>query len=534
MSLDKNDTSLGYKYSKKASVRKFKIVKRDNKYLYFLKEKLNPFGSQMVYFTKNGNIFDKRLFRPQLTCKYELAKNEHPIKSLYHKDNYLRLIPSTKRLLKLSIEQKESNTTTNKDIDVPLKLLPIYGNAKDFGILNYILEPNKLTLDKEFSLKVADIFMNQVKKMKKDKKLLSKIYANKEIIEGATVVLKIDKDGNKKIVALFSYPYPKDLDAIEKEIIIDRLNPKYSTIKNRAFNLLTAPGSTFKIVTSIALAKENKLKSIPYIKGVSDLKDVYFQGKKEWKLGFPLRNSSGEITYYSDYQRAFAESYNTYFGYAGLLLHKRLQNNYTKNLMPILLNKEDRKKEFSLIEIAENLYFNREIWLSKEYNIKATASRFPSVFLRTKDIADASIGQYEVRATPLQMAIVTSTIYDGYLQVPTIVKGENNSKYRVLNNKQLQPIQDAMRKVVTFGTGKNGFRSFTKKYKNKIKVYGKTGTSQTAKKGLYDGWFVSFTKGLQEDIVVVTLVRNSGYGSKYALPVNRAIIEAWIERLKEK
>jgi len=82
----------------------------------------------------------------------------------------------------------------------------------------------------------------------------------------------------------------------------------------------------------------------------------------------------------------------------------------------------------------------------------------------------------------------------------------------------------------TYGTADKEFRTFFKSYDKKVKIYAKTGTSQTAKKGLYDGWFVTFTKGLKEDLVIATVLRNSGYGSAYAAPINREIIKAWIAK----
>jgi len=41
-------------------------------------------------------------------------------------------------------------------------------------------------------------------------------------------------------------------------------------------------------------------------------------------------------------------------------------------------------------------------------------------------------------------------------------------------------------------------------------VYGKTGTAEKGKNGLYNSWFVSFIKNKQRgDIVVVTIIKNS-------------------------
>ena len=152
------------------------------------------------------------------------------------------------------------------------------------------------------------------------------------------------------------------------------------------------------------------------------------------------------------------------------------------------------------------------------------------VYTFTKEVADSAIGQYNVYATPMQMALVASVVYDNSLRVPNIVKDEEEiikPIKNILSDKNLKLIQEAMHKVVAakHATAEKAFRGFNFK---KCQVYGKTGTAQKGKKGLYDGWFVSFTKGLKENLIIATIVTNSGTGASYAAPINRKIIEAWI------
>lgn len=553
LTLDSRE-NLTYKF-RDGTRRKFNILRVGNKYEYRIKEALSPFKTHKVTVMSGKSVYkvyDK--FEPQLSCRYRVNKKREPIPSLYDEENYLKLVQKPKRrnVVKTAMNMPKKSSTKNNKInpDIPRELIPIYGDGERFGLLSHGLTEKELTIDKDFSMKVAEIYERYAKSAMKSKKIIPLL--NKypdEYIEGATVVIKIDEDKNREILAMFSYPYPESNDT-DRELIIDTLNNKTSTIKNRALDMLVAPGSTFKIVTSIALAQYGMLEDIPEIKGKSNLEDVLFDGNPKWKLGFSLKNSSNHVSSSADFRHAFAASYNTYFGYAGLKLHKRISKNYTQDLHPVLLNEAEKEEEFSLMKVANQLYFNKTIELSSEHKIKASSSIFPTTFTRAQDVADSSIGQYEVRATPLHMAMIASIIYDGKLMIPNIVKSEKpqnidsgsiEERDKTLiksiqeffgKDTNLEKIQNAMKDVVekSYGTADGKFREFFKFYDKKVKIYAKTGTSQTAKKGLYDGWFVTFTKGLKEDLVIATVLRNSGYGSKYAAPINRDIIKAWIAK----
>lgn len=542
---EKRSLSYRFKNDDAKVKRDFEIEKRGDKYVYRIKEILNPFKEYKI----DVKGYKEIEYRPQLTCKYRSTSKEQEVQSLYTKANSLSLIPKapSRKAKNITLDLSENNSSKNLFNTIPKELIPIYGDGVRFGLLSHGVSMDELTLDKEFSLKVANIFTNKIKPLLNSKIVQSKLKKNSEMIEGATVVIKIDKDGNREIVSLFSYPYPKSSDAVEEALIVDTLNNRVSTIKNRALDMLIHPGSTFKMVTSIALAQKGKLDDISELKGKTD---IYGTAFGESSIGFHLKNYTGgngitEPTVQTNFKGSFIESYNTYFGYSGLKLHERLNRKYSKNLFPILLDKKEREDEFYLVKVAQQLYFNKPIPLSKKAKIYARASQFPTIFTSPKEVADSAIGQYEVYATPLQMAIVGSVLYDNKLQLPKILKEsstdtenkeitqEQNQGFfssigSIFNSeKNLKLIQEAMHDVTIKGTAKKAFRTFKS---DKCEVYGKTGTAQKGKKGLYDGWFVSFTKGLKEDIVIATVVRNSGTGGSYSAPINRKIIEAWIKK----
>jgi cell division protein FtsI/penicillin-binding protein 2 len=184
-----------------------------------------------------------------------------------------------------------------------------------------------------------------------------------------------------------------------------------------------------------------------------------------------------------------------------------------------------------------------------------------------KEVADTGIGQFEVAATPMQMAIVANTIRTTSITYPTILKNEASQTIHkgFISPYAQQEIKEAMYQVVNSkeGTAKCAFlhENFYQealaynrnikdpsqqmwvpcagyRYKFKavnpnaftlkdVKVYGKTGTAEKGKGKLYDGWFVAFTKSPRGDIVVATVVRNSGTGGTYSATITKRIIESW-------
>jgi hypothetical protein len=402
--------------------RDFEVEQKGSSYIYKIREVLNPFKQYII----DVKGYKKIEYRPQLTCKYRAKSKEQEIQSLYSEGNRLSLIPKapSRQAKKITLALDENNHSKNGVESIPKELIPIYGDGIRFGLLSHGVSMDELTIDKEFSLQVAKIFTQKIQPLFNNKKLHKSLEKNHEMIEGATVVIKIDEDGNREIVSLFSYPYPKSSDAVEEALIVDTLNNRKSTIQNRALDMLVHPGSTFKMVTSIALAQEGKLDDIPELKGKTD---IYGASFKESSIGFHLKNYTGgngvtETTAETDFKGSFVESYNTYFGYSGLKLHQRLNRKYRKNLFPILLDEKERDEEFALIKVAQQLYFNKPIPLALKPKIYARASRFPNIFTSPKEVADSAIGQYEVYATPLQMAIVGSVLYDNKLQLPKILR----------------------------------------------------------------------------------------------------------------
>jgi len=158
--------------------------------------------------------------------------------------------------------------------------------------------------------------------------------------------------------------------------------------------------------------------------------------------------------------------------------------------------------------------------------------------MRRSRHAQAAIGQYDVRVTPLQMAMVSAGIANnGAVMTPYLVKDSRNSSLDIIDQTQPQQLSQAvtpavaaaltrmMVTVVQSGTG-------TPAQIPGITVAGKTGTAQLAAGGNPDAWFTSFAPATNPQVAVAVVVENGGnagseaYGGAVAGPIARAVMEA--------
>lgn len=171
---------------------------------------------------------------------------------------------------------------------------------------------------------------------------------------------------------------------------------------------------------------------------------------------------------------------------------------------------------------------------------------YPSVYPSGMDKAQTAltgIGQFDVTATPLQMAMVSAAIADdGKLVSPHMVSRTTDGDGNVLQNYDDHPdsrrivssataaqLQSAMRTVVEQGTGTNARISG-------VTVGGKTGTAQHGEHNskVPYAWFTSYgtsdTTGREVAVAVVVeqsdAARSEVSGNGLAAPVAKAMMEA--------
>ncbi|KFG01545.1 penicillin-binding protein [Streptomyces scabiei] len=177
---------------------------------------------------------------------------------------------------------------------------------------------------------------------------------------------------------------------------------------------------------------------------------------------------------------------------------------------------------------------------TQDVPVRAYESVYPSD-MDESSTALTGIGQYDVTATPLQMAMVSAAIADdGRLVSPHMVSQITNGGGDVLQDydadagtKEImsagtaEQLQSAMRTVVEDGTGTNARI-------DGATVGGKTGTAQHGENNSKTpyAWFTSFGKADGKEVAVAVVVEQSNAarsevsGNGLAAPVAKAVMEA--------
>ena len=169
-------------------------------------------------------------------------------------------------------------------------------------------------------------------------------------------------------------------------------------------------------------------------------------------------------------------------------------------------------------------------------------SRFPTGHLEPPQLAQSGIGQFEVAATPLQMAMVAGAVgNNGEVMRPYVVKAVRAPNLRVLEETQPESLGQAMSpansdkltqmmvSTVTKGTATSARISG-------VDVAGKTGTAQSTKDRPPYAWFVSFAPADDPQVAVAVVVESSQTarseiaGGRLAGPIARSVMQAVLER----
>ncbi|WP_406461167.1 penicillin-binding transpeptidase domain-containing protein [Streptomyces sp. NBC_01622] len=284
-------------------------------------------------------------------------------------------------------------------------------------------------------------------------------------------------------------------------------------LTNRALRQPLPPGSTFKLVVAAA-ALENGLYSSVDEKTTSPspytLPGTVTPLKNE-SSSAPCTNASIRV--------ALQYSCNTVFAKMAVDLG------------------QDKVKA-----MAEKFGFNDD---KLDIPVRAYPSVYPSN-MNQSSTALTGIGQYDVTATPLQMAMVSAAIAnDGKLVSPHMVSETTDSGGDVVHNyddstttKEIvsshtaQQLQSAMQTVITDGTGTNAQIAG-------VTVGGKTGTAQHGENNDQSpyAWFTSYGKSdsTGKEVAVAVVVEQSDAarseisGNGLAAPVAKAMMKAAVQ-----
>jgi len=291
-----------------------------------------------------------------------------------------------------------------------------------------------------------------------------------------------------------------------------RKNPK-KVFRNRAVQDHWPPGSTFKMVTSAAALE----------KGVVDVHTAYHCGGG-LRLGrfFGCWKTHGGGINLSE---ALAQSCDVYYYQAALAMGN------PESSGPTYLAKVARQFGMGQKTGIDLPVDGAGLVPDPAWRRRINASRPDLAHWYPGNTLNMSIGQGDVLATPLQMAMVTSAVANGgTLWKPHLLKEVRNGKkveqstrpegHSVgITRAYLDLIRAGMRRVVTNGTGKSVAMP-------NIPVAGKTGSAEDANHALPHAWFVCFAPYENPRIAIAVIVENSGHGSENAVPIVKKILEA--------
>ena len=293
----------------------------------------------------------------------------------------------------------------------------------------------------------------------------------------------------------------------------DRLQADPSQpLLNRGIQLSLPPGSTFKLVTASAAIESGKYSY-----------DSEVPGGTTYQLP-QTTGSSGEIdnegrdcgTDKIPFSQAMENSCNTTFAQLGVELGAD-----------------------ALLDQSEAYGFN-DHYLDDIG--PQTISTFPDD-ANEPQAGQTAIGQYEVRATPLQMAMVAAGIANqGVVMKPYIVESIQSPELETLKqtepeeyNQAISPetadqVTQLMVDTVNSGTASPGAIPG-------VQVAGKTGTAQSGIPSVPPyAWYVSFAPAQDPEVAVAVLIqqaegidRGEIAGGTYGGPIAKAVMEAVIK-----
>jgi penicillin-binding protein A len=279
---------------------------------------------------------------------------------------------------------------------------------------------------------------------------------------------------------------------------------------------LQPPGSTFKMVTLTGVLQAH----------IATPHTVFQYATSATLDGVKLSNANGEDCG-GTLELAFAVSCNSVFTPLGVKLGS------------------DR-----LVATAERFGFNHETGVAG-----AAESTLPSAsqIQGELDIGSTAIGQGQVLATPLQMALVAATVADGgHRPHPSFVPGSPAaSTPEVMSASVARTVRHLMIGVVRLGTGTSAAipgvtvagKTGTAELKNACKPPSETSSgekgeasheeegkeschSSESEASNTDAWFAAFAPALKPRVVVCVLLVEDGAGGATAAPVARQVLEA--------
>lgn len=325
---------------------------------------------------------------------------------------------------------------------------------------------------------------------------------------GAVVAIE---PGTGAVLASYAHPTfdpgplashdPDEVREAWKQLQNDPARPTLDRARQEVF----PPGSAFKLVTAAAALEGGLTPDTTFPDEVTY--DVPQTSSDIGNFGGDTCTGGGELTLAD----AVRVSCNTTFARLGVDLG-----------------------EEELVDMAEAFGFNRE----PPFELPVAASAVPTS-MDVPSTAQSAIGQRDVRATPMQMALlVAALVNDGELMRPHVVASVLDPSGRqrrgpevegwspggfdsqAVSPRTARQLRAMMISVVEDGTGRAAAI-------DGVEVGGKTGTAQTG--GAPTVWFVGFA---EDDLAVAVVLPDAGpdaTGGGVAAPIARQVLSAALD-----
>lgn len=304
-----------------------------------------------------------------------------------------------------------------------------------------------------------------------------------------------------KVLALVSFPSfdPNLFTKSEDDQAIAQIfsNPN-SPILNRAIGGTYPPGSTYKIITSLAALASGKVQA-----------DTTVEDKGEMYLG-PYRftnwyfNQYGKVEGAVNLAKAIQRSNDTYFYKISQIIGESSLQDWSRKLhLGSALGIDLPGEDTGLVPDDE--------WKQKNYK----TPWYPG------DTLHMSIGQGFVLATPLQVLGITSFIAsEGNLYKPQLLLNDKPQiiASNLLSKDKLNLVYEGLKLVPKEGGTAWPFFVFP------FPTAGKTGTAEFGDpKNKTHAWYTSFAPATDPKIALTVLMEAAGEGSNEAAPIAKEV-----------
>ena len=273
---------------------------------------------------------------------------------------------------------------------------------------------------------------------------------------------------------------------------------------------LYPPGSTFKIVTAAAALSSGRFAPDSVLPGPAAL-DLPQTTTDLPNIGDRACGDNDEVTFL----RAMEISCNSAFGFLGLEL-----------------GADALRDQAAKFGVGDQL----------SVPMRVTPSSVPAE-LNEPQLAQSAVGQYDVRVTPLQVAMFSAGVANrGTVMKPHLVRSVLSSDLSVIERSEPEELSEAvtpevaaqltemMEAVVENGSGEPA-------QVDGVRVAGKTGTAETDGVSRAHAWFTGFAPADDPQIAVAVVVENGGDpnseargGGAVGGPIAKAMIEAGLQR----